>query len=111
MLAAVGGLDLVESADRLAPYAGLAPVASDSGKRTGRLHAPSRYNHRLGRVMYMSAQTSLRCHPESRAYYDRKRAESKRPVQGIACLARRRTNVLWALMRDNQAWHPEPPTG
>lgn len=110
LLAAVGDLDLVESADHLAAYAGLAPVANDSGKRTGRLHTPSRYNRRLRRVMYMSALTSMRCHPESRAYYDRKQAEGKRPIQAIVCLARRRTNVLWALMRDNQTWQPEPPT-
>lgn len=110
LLAAIGELDLIASADHLAAYAGLAPVANDSGKRTGRLHTPSRYNRRLRRVMYMSALTSMRCHPESRAYYERKRAEGKRAIQAIVCLARRRTNVLWALMRDNRTWQPEPPT-
>lgn len=110
LLAAIGDLDLIESADHLAAYAGLAPVANDSGKRTGRLHTPSRYNRRLRRAMYMSALTSMRCHPDSRAYYDRKRAEGKRPIQAIVCLARRRTNVLWALMRDNRTWQPEPPS-
>jgi len=110
LLAAIGELDLITSADHLAAYAGLAPVANDSGKRTGRLHTPSRYNRRLRRVTYLSALTSMRCHPESRAYYERKRAEGKRPIQAIVCLARRRTNVLWALMRDNRTWQPEPPT-
>ena len=110
LLAAIGDPDLITSADHLAAYAGLAPVANDSGKRTGRLHTPSRYNRRLRRAMYMAALTSVRCHPESRAYYDRKRAEGKRPIQAVICLARRRTNVLWALMRDNRAWQPELPT-
>ena len=109
LLAAIGELDLITSADHLAAYAGLAPVANDSGKRTGRLHTPSRYNRRLRRVTYLSALTSMRCHPESRAYYERKRAEGKRPIQAIVCVARRRTNVLWALMRDNRPWQPEPP--
>ncbi|WP_107079920.1 IS110 family transposase, partial [Micromonospora sp. MH33] len=104
LLAAIGDPDLISSADHLAAYAGLAPVANDSGKRTGRLHTPSRYNRRLRRAMYMSALTSMRGHPESRAYYDRKRAEGKRPIQAVICLARRRTNVLWALIRDNRAW-------
>jgi transposase len=108
LLAAIGDLNLIDSADQLAAYAGLAPVANDSGKRSGRLHTPSRYNRRLRRVMYMSALTSMRCNPESRAYYDRKRAEGKRPIQAVICLARRRTNVLWALMRDNRTWQPEP---
>ncbi|MEW2386367.1 IS110 family transposase [Micromonospora sp. NPDC047707] len=109
LLAAIGDPDLIRSADHLAAYAGLAPVANDSGKRTSRLHTPSRYNRRLRRAMYMSALTSMRCHPESRAYYDRKRAEGKRPIQAVICLARRRTNVLWALIRDNRAWQKEPP--
>jgi transposase len=109
LLAAVGDLDQVDSADRLAAYAGLAPVANDSGKRAGRLHRPVRYNRALRRAMYLAALTAVRCDPASKAYYQRKRAEGKRPVQAVICLARRRTNVLWALLRDNRTWQPEPP--
>jgi transposase len=108
-LAAVGDLDQVDSADRLAAYAGLARVANDSGKRTGRLHRPVRYNRALRRVMYLSALTAVRCDPASKAYYQRKRAEGKRSIQAVICLARRRTNVLWALLRDNRTWQPKPP--
>jgi transposase len=109
LLAAIGDVGLVEDADRLAAYAGLAPVANDSGKRTGRLHKPMRYNRSLRRAMYMSALTAARCDPGSKAYYQRKRAEGKRPVQATICLARRRTNVLWALIRDHRTWQPTPP--
>lgn len=109
LLAAIGDLDLIGSADRLAAYAGLAPVANDSGKRTGRLHRPMRYHRGLRRAMYLSALTAARCDPDAKAYYQRKRAEGKRPVQAITCLARRRTNVLWALLRDNRTWQPDPP--
>lgn len=108
-LAAVGDPGLIESADHLAAWAGLAPVPKDSGKRTGRLQTPMRYNRALRRVFYMSALTSVRCHAESRIYYDRKRTEGKRPVQAVVCLARRRTNVLFALMRDNRTWTNEAP--
>ncbi|WP_228815388.1 IS110 family RNA-guided transposase [Nocardia puris] len=108
-LAAIGDPSLIASPDHLAAWAGLAPVPRDSGKRTGRLHTPSRYNRSLRRVFYLSALTSIRCHPESRAYYDKKRAEGKRPVQAVGCLARRRINVLWALMRDNRTWTPHMP--
>jgi transposase len=109
LLAAIGDLDQVDSADRLAAYAGLAPVANDSGKRTGRLHRPRRYNRALRRAMYLAALTAVRCDPASKAYYQRKRAEGKGAVQAVICLARRRTNVLWALLRDNRTWQPEPP--
>lgn len=108
-LAAVGDPALIGSADQLAAWAGLAPVPRDSGKRTGRLHTPQRYSRRLRRVMYMSALTALRCDPHSRTYYQRKRDEGKRPIQATMCLARRRTNVLYALIRDNRTWQPDSP--
>jgi transposase len=108
-LAAVGDPALIGSADQLAAWAGLAPVSRDSGKRTGRLHTPKRYSRRLRRVMYMSALTAIRCDPHSRAYYQRKRNQGKRPIPATICLARRRTNVLYALIRDNRTWQPDSP--
>jgi transposase len=108
-LAAVGDPALIGSADQLAAWAGLAPVPKDSGKRTGRLHTPKRYSRRLRRVMYMSALTAIRCDPHSRAYYQRKRDQGKRPIPATICLARRRTNVLYALIRDNRTWQPDSP--
>jgi len=108
-LAAVGDPALIGSADQLAAWAGLAPVSRDSGKRTGRLHAPRRYSRRLRRVMYMSALTAIRCDPISRTYYQHKREQGKRPIPATICLARRRTNVLYALIRDNRTWQPGSP--
>lgn len=108
-LAAVGDPALIDSADQLAAWAGLAPVSRDSGTRTGNLRTPKRYSRRLRRVMYMSALTSIRCDPDSRAYYQRKRKEGKRPIPATICLARRRTNVLYALIRDNRTWQPDSP--
>lgn len=109
LLAAIGQVELIGSADRLAAYAGLSPVTNDSGKRTGRLRRPVRYHRALRRAMYLAALTAIRCCPQDRAYYQRKRAEGKRHVQAVICLARRRTNVLWALLRDHRTWEPQPP--
>jgi transposase len=57
-------------------------------------------NKALKRVFYQSAFASLRSAPESKAFYDRKRAEGKRHTQALIALARRRVNVLWAMLRD-----------
>jgi hypothetical protein len=62
-----------------------------------------------GEEPYLSALIAIRCDPAAKTYYQRKRAEGKRPIQAVICLARRRTNVLWALMRDHRTWQPEPP--
>jgi transposase len=107
--AAIGQVELIGSADRLAAYAGLCPVANDSDKRTGRLRTPVCYHRALRRAMWLAALTAIRCSSQDRAYYQRKRAEGKRHVQAVICLARRRTNVLWALLRDHRTWQPQPP--
>jgi transposase len=95
--------------DRLAGFAGVAPAPRDSGKITGNLHRPKRYSRGLQRVFYTSALISIRCCEESRRFYDRKRAEGKRHTQAVLALARRRVNVLWALLRDNRSYEPIPP--
>jgi transposase len=109
LVAATGGsLDGFVSADHLAGYAGLAPAPRDSGRRTGNLHRPKRYNRQLQRVFYTSALISIQRSPSSRAYYDRKRAEGKRHTQAVLAFARRRVNVLWAMVRDGHCYL-EPP--
>jgi transposase len=99
-LVAVGDICAFSSADRLAAYAGLVPAARDSGKRVGNYRRMRGGNKVLKRVFYQSAFASLRASPESRAFYDRKRAEGKRHTQAMVALARRRVNVLWAMLRD-----------
>lgn len=60
----------------------------------------------------MSALTSVRYDPNSRRFYDRKRAEGKRHTQAVIALARRRVDVLWALIRDRRLYEVAPrPTG
>ncbi|MFF3404600.1 IS110 family transposase [Streptomyces sp. NPDC002659] len=109
-IAATGGdMNAFDSADRLAGFAGVAPAARDSGKISGNLQRPKRYSRRLQRVFYTSALISIRCCDESRRFYDRKRAEGKRHVQAVMALARRRVNVLWALLRDGRCYNPIPP--
>jgi transposase len=110
-LAATGG-DMIffATADRLAGFAGLAPAPRDSGRVSGNLHRPRRYHRGLQRVFYTSALISIRCCPESRRFYDRKRAEGKRHTQAVLALARRRVNVLWALLRDKRCYQATPPS-
>jgi transposase len=99
-LVAVGVLSAFASADQLAAYAGLVPAAHDSGKRVGNHRRMCGGNKVLKRVFYQSAFASLRSAPESRAFYDRKRREGKKHTQALIALARRRVNVLWAMLRD-----------
>jgi transposase len=109
-LAATGGdMTAFGTPDRLAGFAGLAPAPRDSGRIRGNLHRPDRYHRGLNRVFYHSAMVSITCSEESRAFYDRKRAEGKKHTQAVLALARKRVNVLWALIRDKRTYQARPP--
>ncbi|MYW00467.1 IS110 family transposase [Streptomyces sp. SID3343] len=104
-IAATGGdMARFPTANHLASYAGLAPVPHDSGKYHGIRHRPRNYHRGLQRVFYQSARISVRCCAASQTYYDRKRGEGKSHTQAVIALARRRVNVLWAILRDRQPY-------
>lgn len=112
LAATAGDMSRYGSSDRLASFAGVAPVPRDSGNVSGNLHRPRRYHRGLQRVFYTSALISIRNCDASRRYYERKRAEGKRHTQAVLALARRRVNVLWALIRDGRCFqHDLPATG
>lgn len=109
-IAATGGdMDAFGSTDRLAGFAGLAPRPRDSGRVSGNLRRPRRYHRGLLRSMYLSAMVSTTTCPASKAYYQRKRSEGKGHKQALLALARRRLNVLWAMIRDGQCYQGSPP--
>lgn len=105
-LVGVGDLANFTGPDQLAAYGGLAPVPHDSGRISGNLHKPVRYHRPLRRVFYLSSMVAANMPGPSRDYYLRKRAEGKRAVQAQMALARRRVNVLWAMIRDRQPYNP-----
>lgn len=107
-LAAVIDIGRFPDAGHLATYAGLAPVPRDSGRRTGNLRRPKRYNRTLLRALYLAAQSAMIRPGPSRDYYLRKRSEGRNHKQAILALARRRVDVLWAMLRDDQPYTPIP---
>jgi transposase len=109
LVATGGNLASFATAGRLASYAGLVPVPRDSGRVTGNLHRPKRYNRRLRRVFYMAALSSIRADGPSRHFYDRKRGERFIHTQALLALARRLVDVLWALLRDGREFTPHKP--
>ena len=96
------------SAAHLASYAGIAPVTRRSGTSIRGEHPSRRGNKKLKRALFLSAFAALH-HPPSRAYYDRKRAKGKRHNQAIIALARRRSDVLFAMLRDGTLYEDPAP--
>ena len=109
LLVAAGDLAAFPTAGHLAAAAGLAPVPNDSGRRVGNLHKPRRYSRPLRHALYLSAQTSMMRAGPNRDYYLKKRDQGHTHSQAVIALARRRIDVLWALLRDNRTWTATPP--
>lgn len=109
LLVAAGDLAAFPTAGHLAAAAGLVPVPNDSGRRAGNLHKPRRYSRPLRHALYLSAQTSMMRAGPNRDYYLKKREQGRTHSQAVIALARRRIDVLWALLRDNRIWTAAPP--
>jgi transposase len=103
ILAEIGDGSRFANGSKLASYAGLAPVTRQSGSSLNGETRSRRGNHRLKNALFLSAFASLRS-PESRAFYDRKRAEGKKHNAAVICLARRRCDVILAMLRTNQPY-------
>ena len=113
----IGDGSAFETPGHLAAYAGIAPVTRRSGTSI-RGEFPARSgNKRLKNALFYSAWVASNHDPISKTYYDRKRAEGKRHNAAVICLARRRCNVIFAMLRDGTYYQsptpvptPEPPT-
>jgi transposase len=106
ILLEVGDGSSFPTAGHLAAYAGLAPVTRRSGSSIRGEHPPKGGNKQLKRAFFLSAFAAL-ADPLSRAYYDRKRAEGKKHNAALICLARRRVDVLHAMLRAQRPYQPK----
>ena len=109
ILAEIGDGTRFANGSKLASYAGLAPVTRQSGTSIRGESQSRRGNHRLKNAMFLAAFASLRS-PESKAFYDRKRAEGKKHNAAVICLARRRCDVILAMLRNLEPYRTPEAT-
>lgn len=103
ILLEVGDGSAFASSGHLAAYAGIAPVTHRSGSSIKGEHPARSGNHKLKRAFFLSAFAALH-DPTSRAYYDRKRAEGKKHNAALICLARRRCDVIYAMLKTKEPY-------
>lgn len=107
LLLDIGDSSAFATAGHLAAYAGLAPVTRRSGSSIRGEHPSRGGNKHLKRALFLSAFAALH-DPDSRAYYDRKRAAGKKHNAALICLARRRVDVLHAMLRNGTYYQAKP---
>jgi transposase len=85
----------------LALYLGMSPLTHQSGQMSS-TRSPRQVNRRAKAAMMTAVAHHFRCVPQSRAYYDRKRAEGKTHNQAVRALGRHMVRVIWAMLRDQR---------
>ncbi|EQD84472.1 transposase IS110 [Saccharopolyspora erythraea D] len=108
ILLEVGDGSAFKTSGHLAAYAGLAPVTRRSGSSIRGEHPNRGGNKHLKRAFFLAAFAAL-ADPTSRAYYQRKRDEGKKHNAALICLARRRCDVLHAMLRTKTKYQAPAP--
>src|SRR5919106_1598927 len=94
ILAEVGDVARFADRNRFASWTGTAPLDASSGEQNR--HRLSRAgNRRVNHVIHIAAVTQIRHDPVGRGYYQRKRAEGKKPMEAMRCLKRRISDVVY----------------
>ena len=85
--------------------AGLAPVASDSGRHAGRRHI---WGGRAAvrEALYMGTISAVRYNPVIKAFYERLLAAGKAKKVAIIACARKLLTILNAMARTKKPWDP-----
>ncbi|MEV8517340.1 transposase [Dactylosporangium sp. NPDC051484] len=97
LLGDIGDVSRFASRDHFASWNGTAPIDASSGDH--RRHRLSRAgNRRINWVLHIMAIVQLRNDTEGRAYYRRKLAAGKSPMEAIRALKRRLSNVVYQRM-------------
>ena len=93
-LADVGDVARFADRNRFASWTGTAPLDASSGEHDR--HRLSRAgNRRMNHMIHIAAISQIRLDSDGRAYYRRKRAEGKKPLEAMRCLKRRISDALY----------------
>jgi transposase len=94
ILADVGDVARFADRNRFASWTGTAPLDASSGEQNR--HRLSRAgNRRVNHMIHIAAVTQIRLDTEGRAYYRRKRADGKKPMEAMRCLKRRISDAIY----------------
>ena len=109
ILADVGDVAHFADRNRFASWTGTAPLDASSGEHVR--HRLSRAgNRRLNHVLYIAAIVQIRHDTPGRAYYRRKIAEGKTPLEALRCLRRRLSDVVYRQLVTDAAAAAQPTT-
>ncbi len=102
ILADVGEVTRFADRNRFASWTGTAPLDASSGEQN-RQRLSRAGNRRMNHMIHIAAVTQLRLDTDGRAYYRRKRAAGKKPLEAMRCRKRRIPDTIYRqLLADTQ---------
>ena len=69
-------------------------------------HHPKIPRRRLKNAMFQAAFVAAQHDPNARAYYQQKRAEGKRHNAAVICVARKRCDIILAMLKTQTPYQP-----
>jgi len=101
LAAEIGTVNRFASESALARYIGMAPLDNSSGVYSG-TKAGKQVNRRAKAAMMTAVARHYYHTPQSKEYYQKKRAEGKKHNQAVRSLGRHITRVIWSLVKNNK---------
>jgi transposase len=104
LLVEVGDITRFPNKAHFASWNGTAPIDASSGDQVR--HRLSRGgNRQINRVLHIMATVQLRNATEGRAYFDRKQADGKGPMEAMRCVKRRLSDIVFQQMLNDAITH------
>ncbi len=97
----IGDINRFNSERQLAVYCGVACIDDDSGK-SKKTKVVYKANRICKATMIDIAGCTIRYIPESKVYYDKKRAEGKKHNHAVRCLARQLIKVIFKMLKEDR---------
>jgi transposase len=99
----IGTLERFANEASLALYLGMCPLSNQSGGFHG-TKTPRQVNWRARAAMMTAVSFHIKQVPESKAYYDKKRAQGKKHNQAVRALGRHLVRVIWRMFQDGRGY-------
>lgn len=105
-IAEIGDINQFPTPGHLASYAGLAPINKQSGSGLNTVHKDQGGNHRLKNALFLAAFVATRSDPRAAACYQRQRDKGKHHNAAIIAVARKRCDIIWAILNNRTPYKP-----
>jgi transposase len=99
----VGTVERFDSESGLALYLGMASLDNSSGKKKGS-KSSKMVNTRAKMAMMAAVDSHRKCVPESKRYYEKKRAQGKKHNQAVRALGRHLCRTIYKMLREGREY-------